>query len=149
MSKRYLLLGGWVGPNQWVSATKLEALYGLDPQDCVTITDTFQSKAYREYDYIVLHPRRDGKYRNPDGSPNYVEKEQLKEPLYPCPVRVGGVWQWEPLKPDAREDIRITGTHWNGEEWWIATRSLKTGKAHRVELDRFIEAAVLVAPPED
>lgn len=64
------------------------------------------------------------------------------------------MWCWEPLKSHARCKIRIVETRWNGEEWWIETEALETagyataGERHWNELDRFIEAAVFLAPDD-
>lgn len=70
-------------------------------------------------------------------------------PRLPLSVRVGSVWCWEPLKPDATERVAVTGTRWNGEEWWIEAEG-RDGRRHENELGRFVEACVLVEPgPQD
>jgi hypothetical protein len=76
-------------------------------------------------------------------------------PPLPLPIRVGTAWAWEPLKPHARQDVRITATRWNGEEWWIETENLTTTRYSAAgarcwnELDRFVEATVFLGPAED
>jgi hypothetical protein len=65
-------------------------------------------------------------------------------PRLPLAVHLGSTWCWEPLKPHAREECRITGVQWNGEEWWIEAES-SSGR-HWNTLDRWVEAAVLVTP---
>lgn len=66
-------------------------------------------------------------------------------PRLPLSVREGSVWCWEPLKPHAAE-CTVTATRWNGEEWWIELETGRDRARHWNELDRFVEAAVLVRP---
>ncbi|WP_158691029.1 hypothetical protein [Streptomyces sp. 351MFTsu5.1] len=73
---------------------------------------------------------------------------ETSAPPLPLPIREGTVWCWEPLKPHARCDVRITETRWNGEEWLVECEMLTAdqytpaGSRYWNELDRFIEAAV-------
>lgn len=39
---------------------------------------------------------------------------------------VGSRWVWEPRKEHARENLEVVEVKWNGEEWWVKTRSLPT-----------------------
>lgn len=61
--------------------------------------------------------------------------------------RVGSIWEWEPLKSYARETLLVTDVKWNGEAAWVESEPV-SGKGHRVwnELDRWVEATVLVEP---
>ena len=75
-------------------------------------------------------------------------------PPLPSRIRPTTTWCWEPLKPHARCDVRITETRWNGEEWWIECEMLTTdglsavGSKHWNELSRFVEAAMPVGTEE-
>lgn len=44
--------------------------------------------------------------------------------------KLGSRWVWEINKPSARAVIQVEGIIWNGEEWWVRTRSL-LGDAYR------------------
>lgn len=57
---------------------------------------------------------------------------------------VGEVWEWEPLKPHARQTVTVTEVKWNGDEWWIETDG--PGGRHWNEASRWVEATVLVTP---
>lgn len=59
----------------------------------------------------------------------------------------GSRWVWEIDKPHAIEVIEVVETTWNGEEWWVRTKSLLPNMTypHRTEdawndLSRFTEA---------
>jgi hypothetical protein len=56
---------------------------------------------------------------------------------------VGSTWCWGPLKPHARETVRVTDVRWNGEEVWIESEG-QSGRRYWNELSRWIEATVLV-----
>lgn len=69
--------------------------------------------------------------------------------------KVGTRWVWEIEKPHARELIEVTEVFWNGEEWWVRTKSLLVdvavmGREMRAsneflnDLSRFWEAATPV-----
>jgi hypothetical protein len=69
--------------------------------------------------------------------------------------RVGSIWEWEPLKPNARETVRVTRVWWTGDECWVESETVAYGpeygypKVPRTagnELDRWVEATVLVTP---
>jgi hypothetical protein len=74
-------------------------------------------------------------------------------PPLPSPFRVDTHWCWEPLHPHRRGTVRITGTRWDGEAWWIETEALGQsgrsleGRRRWDDLDRFIESAVAVDDP--
>lgn len=64
-------------------------------------------------------------------------------------------WVWEIEKSLARSLIEIVEVRWNGEEWWVKTRTLPTspdpsdpsnydGKEYSNTLDRFWEAVTPV-----
>lgn len=38
--------------------------------------------------------------------------------------KLGSMWVWEIEKPNARALIEVVEVKWNGEEWWVATRTL-------------------------
>src|SRR5690349_17720254 len=38
--------------------------------------------------------------------------------------KIGSRWVWEIDKPHARELIEVTKVIWDGEEWWVQTKSL-------------------------
>jgi hypothetical protein len=82
-----------------------------------------------------------------------VSQDAMTEaPRLPLAIREGSTWCWAPLKPDAREECRITATVWNGEEWWIESESTKSANRPRSwnTLDSWAECAVLVTPgPQD
>lgn len=69
---------------------------------------------------------------------------------------IGSTWIWEPEKPHARQYVRVTDVHWNGEEWWVESERLNgllkarpplpDGKRYWNELSRWVEATVLVEP---
>lgn len=58
--------------------------------------------------------------------------------------RPGDVWEWEPLKPHARETVRVTAVHWNGEAWFI--ESYGSSGFRWNEASRWVQATVLVTP---
>ncbi|WP_262059694.1 hypothetical protein [Streptomyces sp. STR69] len=65
------------------------------------------------------------------------------------PIRKGSAWVWEPLKPEVRQDVRIAAVELRGGDWWVQTENIggkKPGALHWNELDRFVEACVLVEP---
>lgn len=73
---------------------------------------------------------------------NLVRAELLRR-CDPVSVTVGSVWEWEPLKPHARERVTVTAVGPSGVE------SVNTaGRRCWNTLDRWFEAAVLVAPRE-
>ena len=37
---------------------------------------------------------------------------------------IGSRWVWEVDTPQARAIIEVIGVKWNGEEWWVRTRTL-------------------------
>lgn len=59
---------------------------------------------------------------------------------------IGDVWEWEPLKPDARETVTVTEVKWNGDEWLIESEGAR-GR-HWNSASRWVEAAVLVTPAD-
>lgn len=61
---------------------------------------------------------------------------------------VGSVWIWEPCS-SAREVVQVTGTKWNGEEWWVASVKQDVlgnaiGKESWNELGRWMEACIFL-----
>lgn len=67
----------------------------------------------------------------------------------------GSRWVWEIDKPHARALIEVIETWWNGEEWWVHTRTLlpnltyplthsPTADDHWNDLSRFCEAVTPV-----
>ena len=65
---------------------------------------------------------------------------------------VGSVWWWEPEKPRVRKLVLVTGTRWNGEEWWVECRDavdVTEGKRYLNELGLWVEATVLEHTAED
>jgi hypothetical protein len=66
------------------------------------------------------------------------------EPMLP---NVGDVWEWEPLKPHARETVTVTDVRWNGEEWWIESEG-QSGRRWNSS-GRWAEATVLVTPADE
>ena len=63
-----------------------------------------------------------------------------------CPAvpAVGSVWCWEPLKPWAVEVVQVMDVRWNGDEWWITSRSVTSGEEYPNSLSRWVEATVLL-----
>ena len=68
---------------------------------------------------------------------------------------MGTRWVWELELSHAREIVEVTGAWWNGEEWWVRTRTLHTRHAPLLSRDpefaintlgRFFEAATQVGP---
>lgn len=59
---------------------------------------------------------------------------------------VGDTWEWEPLKPHARETVVVTAVKWNGDEWMIETSGPR-GR-HWNTASRWVEATVLVRPAD-
>lgn len=65
--------------------------------------------------------------------------------------KIGTRWMWEIDKAHARELIEVIEVFWNGEEWWVLTKTLlpnwsippSTG-AHLNDLSRFWEAVTPV-----
>lgn len=37
---------------------------------------------------------------------------------------IGSIWVWELDSPSARELIEVVEVFWNGEEWWVRTKTL-------------------------
>jgi hypothetical protein len=68
----------------------------------------------------------------------------------PLAIRRGSIWHWEPLSPAASQQIMVTGVEWDGEQWWVQAVKYparpKDRRPYWNELDRFVEAAVLVRP---
>lgn len=60
--------------------------------------------------------------------------------------RVGDVWEWEPLKPHARQTVTVTALRWNGEAWFIESEG--PGGRFWNEASRWVQATVLVTPAE-
>ena len=67
----------------------------------------------------------------------------------------GSRWVWEIDKPHARELIEVIEAQWNGEEWWVRTRTLlpnltypPSGDEHWNDLSRFAEAVTPVGNAE-
>lgn len=60
---------------------------------------------------------------------------------------VGQVWEWEPLKPHARETVTVTEVRWNGDEWWIESEGAG-GRRYWNEASRWVEATVFVSEPD-
>lgn len=69
--------------------------------------------------------------------------------------KAGSRWVWEPDKPHARALIEVVESMWNGEEWWVRTRTLlprtevMPGTEEPTNLNdigRFFEACVPVLP---
>lgn len=67
--------------------------------------------------------------------------------------KVGSRWVWEIDSPESRELIEVTNVFWNGEEWWVKTKSLlwppltiKIKDEYLNDLSRFWEACVPVLP---
>jgi hypothetical protein len=68
------------------------------------------------------------------------------DPKAPIPA-IGSRWVWEIDRPQARCLIEVVEVKWNGEEWWVATRSLLAdlvypggGGLHWNDVGRFHEA---------
>lgn len=64
--------------------------------------------------------------------------------------KIGTRWAWEIDKAHARELIEVADVFWNGEEWWVRTKTLlpnwsipPSAGVHLNDLSRFWEA---VAP---
>lgn len=61
---------------------------------------------------------------------------------------IGSRWIWEIDNPDARALVEVVSCTWNGEEWWVETRTLMHNKNFPPnedetiwnDLDRFWEA---------
>lgn len=75
-------------------------------------------------------------------------------PNAPLP-RNGTRWIWEIDQPHARALIEVVDTIWNGEEWWVTTRTLlpraerfpgDPEPLHHNDLSRFWEACLPVLP---
>jgi len=67
--------------------------------------------------------------------------------------KVGTRWVWEIDIPSARDLIEVTQVKWNGEEWWVESKTLLPPHQHRFpsdrcwnELGRFWEACLPVLP---
>lgn len=71
------------------------------------------------------------------------------DPDAPTP-KVGSRWVWEIDLPHARALLEVTDVFWNGEEWWIETKSLLSSDVFPTkefvynELGRFWEAVTPV-----
>jgi hypothetical protein len=65
----------------------------------------------------------------------------------PSAVRppIGSHWLWEPKRPLSYVPIEVTEINWNGEEWWIRTRS-PAGVEYWGDLSRFWEAVTPDTP---
>ncbi|MFE2469737.1 hypothetical protein [Streptomyces mirabilis] len=72
----------------------------------------------------------------------------------PGSIREGSTWVWEPLKPRARQEVRVVTVELRGGEWWVQTENITSNNGDRVgarhwnELDRFVEACLLVQPAD-
>jgi hypothetical protein len=66
--------------------------------------------------------------------------------------RVGSIWVWELDNPPARCLIEVVSVDWNGEEWWVRTKTMlpnptypPTGRETELnDLSRFWEAVTEV-----
>lgn len=90
---------------------------------------------------------RDGTETEGEGCSVTAIVEELPKVLRGIAPAVGSVWEWEPLSPHARDTVTVTRVHWNGEECWVESRNSK-GKLCWNELDRWVEATVLIETPE-
>jgi hypothetical protein len=72
--------------------------------------------------------------------------------FWPGSIREGSLWVWEPLKPHVRQTVRVTTVEYRGGGWWVLTENITAsqddpvGVRHWNELDRFVEACVLLQP---
>lgn len=75
-------------------------------------------------------------------------------PRVPGPIREGSVWVWEPFKPHACQEVRVVAVELRSGEWWVQTENTASNNGSVVgarswnELDRFVEACVLVRPAQ-
>jgi excisionase family DNA binding protein len=77
-----------------------------------------------------------------------VENIQPGDPFYLFLARPGEVWHWQPALPHASELVTVLRCWWNGEEWWVKTRS-GDGQEHLNELSNFLRSAVVVTNEKD
>lgn len=79
-----------------------------------------------------------------------ADEEDEPPPSLPSAISQGSQWCWEPLDPHRRVRVRIAGTRWDGQTWWVETEALEQpGRAlpdqcKLYTLDTFIESAVAV-----
>jgi hypothetical protein len=78
--------------------------------------------------------------------PPKYDHSRMPDLLRGIAPRAGSVWEWEPLKPHARTTVTVVASKWNGEACWVETMT-PDGKLQWNELDRWVEAAVLIRPP--
>lgn len=82
----------------------------------------------------------------------YVNSYDSDAPL----PRAGTRWVWEINSPYARALVEVVETIWNGEEWWVRTKTLlpappltllgKEEPTHLNDVGRFWEACLPVLP---
>lgn len=72
------------------------------------------------------------------------------DPNAPLPT-IGSRWAWEIDEPNAREITEVTAVKWNGEAWWVETKTLLPNPAfpsdrdkHWNEIGRFWEAVTII-----
>jgi hypothetical protein len=86
-------------------------------------------------------PAGQGKYGS---SIVHVNSYDIDAPL----PKLGTRWVWEIDSPAAREIVEVVDVFWNGEEWWVRTKTLlrnetypSTGRETEVnDVERFWEA---------
>jgi hypothetical protein len=76
-----------------------------------------------------------------------MKSDEMPEVLRWLVPTVGSVWLWEPEKPHARTVLTVTKVEWKGEAVWVTAREA-SGVEYPNELDRWVEATVLVRPAE-
>ena len=72
-----------------------------------------------------------------------VEEARLEE-LLPS---IGSVWCWEPLKAHAQEIVVVVAV--DRERMTVCTAIRGTDKMFWNDLSRFMEACVLISPPQE
>ena len=113
----------------WVAVQEIAA------EDGISASEVVREAVHR---YIKLRNRKDATMSD-------TPMEREAKTLLP---KVGDIWEWEPLKPHAREVVWVTEVQWNGEEWWIESEPLAGGRRCWNDASRWVEATVLVTPAE-
>lgn len=59
--------------------------------------------------------------------------------------KIGSLWAWEPMRPAAFCIAKVTDVRVNADgEVWIQSESVQSGRRYWNELDRWVQATVLI-----
>lgn len=75
--------------------------------------------------------------------------DELSYLRYAALPDVGARYLWMPHAEHASETVIVLSVTWTGQAFWIESLGEESGKTYPNELDRWIEATVLMSPPPE